>query len=87
MTGPFLDIKNECIKSGEIIVNSDGVPSYMDYDQTFEEMMKLIEIETRNLEDTIIYIIPSLNDAHHPYPYPQPEYEYTPKSKRVSNKF
>jgi DNA polymerase alpha subunit B len=81
LTGPFVDVRNDIVKSGDITFTFENVDHSFDYEEFFEWLIQRIESSLKSLEKTKVYILPSTHDAHHPYPIPQPPYQYQSKSK------
>jgi hypothetical protein len=42
LTGPFLDVRNELVKSGDISVNNMGEMFPLEYEEAFEKIIELI---------------------------------------------
>jgi DNA polymerase II small subunit/DNA polymerase delta subunit B len=75
--GPFLDVANPSVEAGDISFKKQGeeVPSYLDYSELFQLLMKFIrdELAADNLTTKVV-IIPSHKEVHHAYPLPSPPF-------------
>jgi DNA polymerase alpha subunit B len=82
LSGPFLNIDNAIIQSGQIKINRDDSTS-MTYSQFFDYILiKLNEIFASRR--TLIILCPSLSDATNYYPLPQPAFNFK-DNKTINN--
>lgn len=70
------------VKSGNISFKFNNNEEYcFEYEEFFDWLMQRIETELKDYDNIKVYIVPSTQDAHHPYPIPQPPYAFQSKNK------
>ena len=81
LLGPFVDITQPLLASGEVTLEDDEHGSHAaSYEMVFIEkimrdnLMALLDSDEHTDLPTQFILIPSLSDAHHEYVYPQPPF-------------
>jgi len=77
LLGPFMDVNNQDIKSGDICFSDpkSGSTVFMDFDDLFTQIMTYIKtFFTQNKLTTKLVIVPSAREINHLHPLPQPAY-------------
>ena len=84
MLGPFLDINNQDINSGEIFFeNPDKSKTFVSYEELFKDLVNTIQRELSGVKTDVIFV-PSHRDIHHMEPIPQAPFlqNYFPAPER-----
>lgn len=73
LLGPFVDINNKIVASDAIVVQTPGSTDqrYLSHADLYQLMLRRI-VNSISLKQTIILIVPSIDDVGHPFPIPQP---------------
>ena len=78
LMGPFLDVANQAIESGDISFKNPTSQTihFMDYDELFHTLLSYVqsELEADKLSTKVV-LVPSHKEVHHPYPMPCPPFK------------